>query len=58
MAQVILIDDNEVLRLALARVLTEAGHTVELATNGFDGMALLIPGRLQHPSATKLGTGT
>jgi DNA-binding response OmpR family regulator len=40
MARIILIDDDEMLRNTVARSLTAAGHTVALAANGFDGVAL------------------
>lgn len=40
MARIILIDDDEMLRTTVARGLTAAGHTVAVAGNGFDGVAL------------------
>ena len=40
MARIILIDDDEMLRTTVARGLQAAGHTVALAGNGFDGVAL------------------
>ncbi len=38
MARIIIIDDDDVLREILARMLTEAGHTVTVTTNGFEGV--------------------
>ena len=38
MARIIIIDDDAVLREILARMLTDGGHTVKIAVNGFDGM--------------------
>ncbi len=40
MARIILIDDDEFLGAILVQALTDVGHTVNVATNGFDGMAL------------------
>ena len=40
MARIILIDDDDLLSSTLAQALTEAGHTVAVAANGFDGVAL------------------
>ena len=40
MAQIILLEDDDVFRETLIQVLTKAGHTVKAATNGFDGLAL------------------
>lgn len=40
MARIILIDDDEFLGAILVQALTDVGHTVTLATNGFDGVAL------------------
>lgn len=40
MARIILIDDDELLSSTMARVLTDAGHTVAVAANGFDGVTL------------------
>ena len=38
MARIILIDDDELLSTTVARGLTAAGHTVVVASNGFDGV--------------------
>ena len=38
MPKIIIIDDDEVLRETLARVLREAGHTVTVTVNGFEGV--------------------
>jgi DNA-binding response OmpR family regulator len=38
MARIILIDDDELLSNTVARGLTAAGHTVVVASNGFDGV--------------------
>ncbi len=40
MARIIILEDDEVFRETLERVLTDAGHSVKAAGNGFDGMAL------------------
>ena len=40
MAQIILIDDDKPFREMLRQVLTEVGHKVSVAANGFDGVAL------------------
>jgi CheY-like chemotaxis protein len=40
MASIILLEDDDVFRETLVRVLTDAGHTVRAAGNGFDGVAL------------------
>jgi DNA-binding response OmpR family regulator len=40
MARIILIDDDDMLRTTVARGLASAGHTVAVAANGFDGVAL------------------
>jgi DNA-binding response OmpR family regulator len=40
MARIILIDDDDMLRTTVARGLTAVGHTVAVAANGFDGVAL------------------
>jgi len=40
MARIILLDDDDVFRETMVRVLTELGHHVRSAANGFDGMAL------------------
>lgn len=40
MARIILIDDDALLRNTVARSLTAAGHSVAVAGNGFDGVAL------------------
>lgn len=38
MARIIIIDDDDVLREILARMLTEAGHNVTATANGFEGV--------------------
>ncbi len=38
MARIIIIDDDDMLRDILARMLTEAGHSVTGTTNGFEGV--------------------
>ena len=40
MARIIVIDDDEALREVLAKALTDAGHNVAAAANGFDGVKL------------------
>ena len=40
MARIILIDDDALLRNTVARSLAAAGHSVAVAGNGFDGVAL------------------
>ena len=40
MARIIIIDDDDALREALVRILTEAGHTVAATVNGFEGVKL------------------
>ncbi len=41
MASIIVLDDDDGFRETVCRLLTDAGHTVRSAANGFDGMALL-----------------
>ncbi len=40
MARIILMEDDDIFRETIARVLTEAGHSVKAAANGFDGVAI------------------
>ena len=40
MARIIIIDDDDVLRDTLVRMLTESGHSVAATVNGFEGMKL------------------
>jgi CheY-like chemotaxis protein len=40
MARIIIIDDDEVLRETIARILTVAGHSVAVTVNGFEGVKL------------------
>ena len=40
MAKIILIDDDKFLGSILSQALTNAGHSVAIALNGFDGVAL------------------
>jgi CheY-like chemotaxis protein len=40
MARIILIDDDDLFSSTIAGALTAAGHTVTVAANGFDGVAL------------------
>jgi len=40
MGRIILIDDDDMLRTTVARGLMAAGHRVDVAANGFDGVAL------------------
>ena len=40
MARILLIEDDEISRVALARILESAGHTVVAAEDGVKGMAL------------------
>ena len=40
MARILLIDDNEIVRATIRRVLTVSGHTVETAADGTVGLAI------------------
>jgi len=40
MARIIILEDDDVFRETMVRVLTDAGHSVRAADNGFDGMAM------------------
>ena len=40
MARIILMEDDDLFRETIMRVLTEAGHSVKAAANGFDGVAI------------------
>jgi CheY-like chemotaxis protein len=46
MASILLIDDDEALRTVTAEILTQAGHSVDTAANGKDGLELY--GALNH----------
>jgi DNA-binding NtrC family response regulator len=41
MARILILDDEESIRLILRKALEDAGHTVDEAANGVDGMALM-----------------
>ena len=40
MARILVIDDDDAVRLTIRRVLERAGHAVEMAVNGLDGLRL------------------
>lgn len=40
MASIIILEDDDIFRETMVRVLTDAGHNVRAAANGFDGMAM------------------
>lgn len=40
MASILLVDDNEALRLAITAILQRAGHAVVAASNGLEGISL------------------
>lgn len=42
MAKVLVIDDDDGVRVAVSRILTNAGHDTVLAVNGLDGIDALI----------------
>ena len=45
MARVLIIDDEDYVRMTLSQALEDEGHTVLLASNGLDGLSLYAEGK-------------
>jgi len=44
MSQILVIDDERIISLSLQRILSRAGHIVQVANNGMEAIQLLEPG--------------